>query len=410
MSSLERALVVEVGAPVPPVLRETLEDMGHEVTVASGLDETPGPGGASWPDLAVVVCGAGDGSVELVRELRARDERTTILALVEPDASDRASRLVEAGADDVLPTSPSEAEIRARLGVHRRVRAALEGVREKEDHGRVVLELTRTLASSLDFEDILFEVVRRIAEVIEVGRCSIVLTGGDARKGYVVASSEDRGVRDLPIELTKYPEVQKVLAEGGPLVIDVGSDPLLDAVRSQIPPGGPATSALFAITHEDRPMGVLFLRFMVRRDELTERELDFCQTVANATAIALRNARIVSALKDEQARITHAHTEAERKVQALSAYADFFESSADGMLVVDTTGGVLYANPRIATLTGASIDELADRTLEDLVVEDERSLVGRLLAEFARGTYPRGLDLGFRGAGGDPVVLSVSAS
>lgn len=386
---------------------EEIELRARPVEIGSdhfhSVEESSGP---------VFICIGDDREVgrERIATVRRSAPRQVAIAVVARDDDSSAEPWLEAGADDVVFLPIDAVELRARVGASGRVREARELLREKEDDNQLMLELTQALASSLDFEDILYTVVHRIAEVVQVDRCSIILTGVSPLKGYVVASSEDPNIRDLPIDLPKYPEVQKVLKEARHLVIDVGTDPLLDEVRSHIPADGPSTSALFPIMHESRVMGVLFLRFLAPLKELTERELVLCQSLANATAISLRNARFVRALRDEQARISLAHSEAERKVEALSHYADFFESSADGMLVVDAEGSVLYANPRMAALTGLSVQELTTRTLHDLVASEEQSILERLLAGFVRGAYPRGLDLKFNGAFDERVILSVSAS
>ncbi len=360
---------------------------------------------------AVVVNLSEDGDgIATTEALRHEHADLTLLAVLEAHDGDLAANALKAGTDDVLFGPLVKEELEARLEVARRHRSTTRRLQEEQDDIRLMSELTHTFASSLDFEDILFAVVQRIAESVRVDRCSIILTSGSTDTGYVVASSEDPEIRDLPIELSKYPEVKEVLKEAQPLFIDVATDPLLDSVRSHIPADGPSTSALFPIMYEARTIGVLFLRFHAQRSELVERELAMCQMVANATAISLRNARFVSAIRDEQARILEAHTEAEKKVEALSHYADFFESSADGMLVVDALGKVLYANPRMAALTGVSIEELTNLTLEDLVAIEEKAILGRLLAGFSRGAYPRGLDIRFKGSFDQQVTLSVSAS
>lgn len=364
----------------------------------------------SYDAIFIGVCTGNDKGLEVLRSIRELQPVSWLIAVVDRADAEAASVATEAGADGLLFVPFVQAELRSLLAISRRLRGALHELKLKDDDNQLMLELTRALASSLDFEDILYTVVQRIAEVVQVKRCSIILTGVSPLKGYVVASSEDPGIRDLPIDLPKYPEVQKVLREATHLVIDVGTDPLLDEVRSTIPAHGPVTSALFPIMHESRVMGVLFLRFGAKRQELTDREIALCQAVANATAISLRNARFVRALRDEQARISLAHSEAERKVEALSHYADFFESSADGMLVVDAEGAVLYANPRMAALTGMTVPELTTKTLHGLVAEEEHEVLGRLLSGFSRGAYPRGLDLKFRGAFDETVILSVSAS
>lgn len=411
MPKAAEVLIVGDETPQRAALAEMLDALGYDATIVTGCDEIASRPRDALPRVAILCAiGAAPDLVPLVEALRGCRPEIGILAVVDHDSVDATTQAFEAGADDVILVPFRDVVLRARIEARRRLLSALEELKRKDDDNQLMLELTQALASSLDFEDILYTVVHRIAEVVKVDRCSIVLTGVSPVKGYVVASSEDPNIRDLPIDLPKYPEVQKVLKEARHLVIDVGTDPLLDEVRSSIPRHWPGTSALFPIMHESRVMGVLFLRFRAQRQELTERELALCQTVANATAISLRNARFVRALRDEQARISLAHSEAERKVEALSHYADFFESSADGMLVVDAEGTVLYANPRMASLTGLSVQELTTRKLGDLVTDEEQAILERLLAGFARGAYPRGLDLKFKGAFDEKVILSVSAS
>lgn len=411
MPSKGNVLVFGDAKDISERLSPALEEMGWTYTaVHSPADLRHEVADEELEAALICSSSAGDEVIAAVEGVRRERQTLPLLVSLDDRGSELGARLLEAGADDVIFAECSREELRVRIEAARRARRSAIRLWQDRHDVQLMVELAQTFATSLDFEDILFAVVQRIAEVVRVDRCSIILTSRSPRLGYVVASSEDPGVRDLPIDLPNYPEVQKVLDEGAPLFIDVATDPLLDDVRSRIPPGGPRTSALFPIMHESQAMGVLFLRFQARREELSERELALCQTVANATAISLRNARFVRALRDEQARISLAHTEAERKVEALSHYADFFESSADGMLVVDAEGKVLYANPRVAALTGLTVEELTRLSLADLVADEERVILGRLLAGFSRGAYPRGLDIKFRGSFDEQVVLSVSAS
>jgi PAS domain S-box-containing protein len=390
---------------------QVLEAADYRVVPVSDFDDALPQLASSRAELAFVqLSGDQPGGLELVTTLNHEFPLLPVIGVIHRDELQLAEQVLEAGAADLLCYPFESNELTVRVASHVRIGGALRRLKRRQDENQVILELTQTLASSLDFDEILYHVVRRIAGVIKVDRCSIVLTGRAPTMGYVVASSEDPTVHDLQIDLGNYPEVQEVIETAKPLVLHVGSDPLLDAVRNQLPANTPALSALFPITHESGVLGVLFLRFRARTQELSDRELALCQTVATATAIALRNARVVGALRDEQARIVRAHDEAERKVEALSHYADFFESSADGMLVVDADGNVRYANPRLAAMTGRSLKELVEGTLADLVVDEDRPILGRLFGGFARGAYPRGLDLTFKGAFDEPIVASVSAS
>ena len=72
---------------------------------------------------------------------------------------------------------------------------------------------------------------------------------------------------------------------------------------------------------------------------------------ANATGIALRNATLLSDMQDESRRSTTAKAEAEKRLQR---YVAFFDSTADGILVVRLEGEVLFCNPAACGSTRAT--------------------------------------------------------
>ncbi|APR84764.1 sensory transduction histidine kinase [Minicystis rosea] len=339
------------------------------------------------------------------------DPRTAdvpVVVLTALDSDDDVAKAFEMGADDFVRKPFRPVELVARIRGQLRMREYVDALARKERDAKVVLELTQALSSTLDFRNILFTVVRRIAEVARVDRCSIVLVRDQGDIGYVVAASDDRELRDLPISLGKYPEIQQVMATGSPLVIDdAATHPLLDVVRGDMPQNGFRSLALLPILFEDRPMGVLFLRSR-HPTAPREHELSLARTVANATAIALRNARILQSMRDQTQQITFARFEAEKRLKALQRYADFFHSTADGIVVMDTDGQILFSNPRAHAITGRSETELAAGALADLIDPRERGRLDDIHAGFARGEYPHMVDLLIQRGDGARRVLSVS--
>jgi len=351
-----------------------------------------------------------DGYV-ILREIRARPalRDTPVLVMTSLEGDDEPTRAFGSGADDFIRKPLHAPEVIARIRGHLRIREYMEALERRERDAQVVLELTQALSSSLDFRDILFTVVRRIAEVAKVDRCSIVLVReGDV--GYVVAASDDEHLRDLPIDLKQYPEIREVMGSGESLVIrDTRTHPLLEVVRKGLPPAGFSSLALMPILFEDKPMGVLFLR---ARHVLAfgDHELSLFRTIANATAIALRNARILQSLRDQTQQITFARFEAERRLKTLQRYADFFESAADGIVVIDSEGKLLFANPSARDITGHSEGDLIGATLGHLIVEEDRERAHAIRLGFAQGIYPLGLDIKLRKKDGSVVLLSVNTS
>jgi PAS domain S-box-containing protein len=333
-----------------------------------------------------------------------------VVVMTSADSSAEAARAFAAGADDFVHKPIQSAELVARIRIHMRVHDFTETLATRERDAQVVLELTHALSSSLDFREILFTVCRRTAEIAKAERCSIVLVRDEGDIGYVVAASDDEHLRDLPIDLTKYPEIREVMQKGGPLVVrDVWTHPLLEVVRDTIPSSGFNSLALLPIVFEDRPMGVLFLRahHVLAFDE---HEISLYSTIANATAIALRNARILQSLRDQTQQITFARFEAERRLRALQRYADFFDSAADGIVVIDNEGHFLFSNPSAQEITGYGQQALIGTTLFDILFPSDHERARRILGGFKNSIFPQGVDLRIRKSDDKEIVLSVNFS
>ena len=113
------------------------------------------------------------------------DPRTAdvpVVVLTALDSDDDVARAFEMGADDFVRKPFRPVELVARIRGQLRMREYVEALGRKERDAKVVLELTQALSSTLDFRNILFTVVRRIAEVARVDRCSIVLVRDAGRR------------------------------------------------------------------------------------------------------------------------------------------------------------------------------------------------------------------------------------
>lgn len=406
-------LVVDDDAVSRHILGQTLSGAGLRcVTVGSGGEAL------AWLENSVpavvlldLVMPAPDGYAVL-RHIRARPHLADVpvVVLTALDSDDEIQKVFSSGADDYVHKPFRPAELIARIRGQMRIREYVDRLSRRERDSQTVLEMTQALASSLDMRDILFTVVQRVADVARVDRCSIVLADEPGNVGFVVATSDDEQLRDLPIDLGKYPEIREVLHTGHTLVIrDASRHPLLEVVRQHEPPLEFISLALVPIINEQKPMGVIFLRAR-HSAPFADHEMALVHTVANATAIALRNARILQSLRDETQQSTFARVEAERRVQLFQRYADFFESAADGMVVIDREGHVLFANPRAREITGFSETDFMGMKLDALLVEDERQRAERLLRGFTEGVYPRGVDIQVNTARGEPIIISVSFS
>jgi PAS domain S-box-containing protein len=414
VASESPVLVVDDDAVSRQMLGEVLVGAGLAVELVAGgaeaiahLEKHPPPSAI----LLDLVMPAPDGHTVL-RHVRSRPalSEVPVVVLTALDSDEEIKRIFSGGADDYVRKPFRAAELVARLRVQMRLRDYLDKLSRRERDQETVLELMQTLASSLDIRDILTTVVKRIAAFARVDRCSIVVFPESARTGRVLASSDDDKLRDLTIDLEHYPEIREVVATGRSLVIhNAEESKLLEVVRQRGTARGVASLALLPILHDGSPFGVLFLRSKSRAS-FSDTELSLVSTIANATAIALRNARILKSLKDETEQSAFARVEAEQRVELFRRYAGFFESAADGMIVIDRAGHILFSNPSAREITGSTEAELAQMTFEAVLSPKEKERAARLLRGFGAGVYPRGVDLLLRERTGHSAIVNVSFS
>jgi PAS domain S-box-containing protein len=92
-----------------------------------------------------------------------------------------------------------------------------------------------------------------------------------------------------------------------------------------------------------------------------------------------------------------------------SAYRFIVEGMNEGAATVDDHGAILYANPRLATLTGRPVDELVGSTALELTTQEYRESFAHLL-DVGTGDSVRGeLDLACADGATLPIVMDVSA-
>jgi len=353
-------------------------------------------------DAIVVELDASPEDGSLVKALKT-GSNAPVIALV---AGEHAASALAAGADDYVLADAQPQVFVDRLNT--RI-SAVEKQRAQPQSAQMLLDLTRALVSSLDFQEILYMLVSRIAQAIEVDRVSIVLAPDQGDIGYVVAASDDQKLRNLRIDLTKYPEIRHVLRTRVPLTVqDVDNHPLLDELRRSVAYAGLTALTLVPIVSEGAAMGVIFIRARTHRGALNPEQLQFCETLANATAIALRNARILQSLRDESQRDVFARIEAEKRLSALTRYADLLTSSADGIAAFDRAGYLIFANPSAARILGYNTEAYLGRAMWDLVPHAQRKPMRHLRRRLASGLFPHDVDIHMLHQDGRPLIINGS--
>ena len=352
------------------------------------------------------------GALEACRILRAGAPATEfgILVLV-TDADDQSmAELLTNGADDVVSRKLKPWGFKARIASHlRRIESGRSLAHKVRDSAKLV-EITSTLVGAGDLFKSLYAMASLLSEELDVTRCSVVLVRPDRNLGLVIASSDDPQVRSLPIDLKRYPEIMRVAGGGGPLVVaDVADSEILQAVLPRLKTADVTSVALFPIARDAEILGVIFLRFAKKRESFEERELVFCQTVANATAIALRNHEILQSLQAKTQEVEQVQSEARSKLKALAPYFDFFHSSVDGMIVLSDAGVVLFVNLQGMRLLGFAEERVRGAPFAQFLRATDQVRLDAVIADASLEGERRTEDFTITRAKDDERVLSISA-
>jgi PAS domain S-box-containing protein len=264
---------------------------------------------------------------------------------------------------------------------------------------QALVELTRFLAKSQDIRDALHAVVSCAAELVGASGCAVILAEPGESHGHLAATlpsrAHDAVGASLSLDLEAHPEIARALESGETLVID-GFDP--DRFPVKVPGREPGPQGhglvIVPISYDGGQQGVLYLQLpgAAALDDSVRSRLEL---LANATAMALRNAQMTESLLYEKQQITEQRARVEHRMRFFQRYADFFESAADGMIVIDHNGRILFSNPRASEITGYSPSEISNASVIGFLTRKEVGRAAGLVRGFRAGVYPRGVDIRF---------------
>jgi len=193
-------------------------------------------------------------------------------------------------------TIPNVSPVDAGEEINRLQARVRELTREKE-HLIATVDILQEISSSLHFVDILQAIAGKLGKMFGLDRCSIFLAGERDEGVRLVASYEDPSIRNLVVDLDRYPELKRAFASGETVFIpDAVNDPAYRNVRTALDARNVRSIIVVPIQWRKDVIGAIFLR--TERDALpfSDADVRFTQVVAELTAKALRNAHRFEAL------------------------------------------------------------------------------------------------------------------
>jgi two-component system cell cycle response regulator len=298
MSPAPKILVADDDPALSRTLWWILKENGYDVTTVPGGEHLLERLETEPFDLILldIMMPKVDG-LELLGRLKGDDrfKDLPVLMISSMPPEEATVRSLGLGASDFIPKPFRMKELLARVKAQLRVGRQLNQARLEARSRSAMMDIMTEVTESLKPDEIYQILVRRVAQALNISRCSIILTGPEEHTGTVVAAYENPTLHNLPIDLRRYPEIHHCLTTGETVLArDVCTDPLYREVRDAWEAEGravPTRSAIcIAFSLKDHPAGVFFLRTTSDDGPLTDHDLEFSGQVIRSAVAALEKA------------------------------------------------------------------------------------------------------------------------
>jgi len=294
----KKILIVDDDNFFRKLLKDSLQDRYMLIETGSG-EEAIALAVNDRPDLIILdVELPGRSGIEICMELKDLEptRRIPVILLSSRSKKEEIVLGLQAGADDYLTKPMYPPEILARVDAHLRSKGFYADLEHRDL--LMLLELSESIAVLRNPLKILRLIVEKMADVIDVARCSIVSLGSHGEL-IVRASSDLRKNTEIRLEIERYPEITRALETRRAVVVnDIKSDPLMEPVRQYVSDLAFNSIIVIPIIKKESVIGTFFLRTASRlKGGVSDRVYKICHLVANISANALENATLFESMK-----------------------------------------------------------------------------------------------------------------
>lgn len=298
MTISPRILVADDDQALTRTLSWILKENGYEVvTVTNGEHLLDRLGAEPYDLLLLDIMMPGADGLQLLERVKGdpRVQDVPVLMISSMPPEEATVRALGLGAADFISKPFRVRELLARVKAHLRVGRELNLARAEARTRSEMVDILQEVTASLKPEEIYHILVRRVARGLKISKCSLIFATPGEEEATVVASYENPMLRDLRIDLRRYPEIRRALdTRQTVLVTDVATDPLYAVARSEWESEGfkvPTRSAIaIPFVMKDQRAGVFFLRTTMEDTPLNHSDVAFAEQVIRAAAQALEKA------------------------------------------------------------------------------------------------------------------------
>ena len=174
----------------------------------------------------------------------------------------------------------------------------IEELEKERERLLTIIDILQEISGTLHFTDILQAIARRLGETFGLDRASIFLSDRGGKTVRLVASYEDPSIRNLVVDLARYPEIRRAMENGETVfVADATSDPELQRAKGALARRKARSITVVPIKYKGTAIGCIFLRTYQGGTPFSEIDIRFTQLVADLTARALNNAHRFESLQ-----------------------------------------------------------------------------------------------------------------
>jgi len=291
-----QAMVVGSVAGETARLAAVLDKAGIQVEVQRGTRELEAALEHSAPDLVVVEAGTrAKATLDCLLRWTQGDagRYAPVLLSLTPSAGASEHELLRQMLVECLPRPVPDELLVARVQAALERRKLIESGLARSEELRAMLEISKTVNSTLDSGAILYFIARKLGESMELQRCSFIVPDVELGIGRVIACKDDPNIHSLEINIDNYPEIRQVLRTGCRVVItDVEGDPIMAEVKRFADVFRDQSIMTLPLKLHEHIIGVLQVRKRSKERGFSDKELAYAELLANHAASALRNARL----------------------------------------------------------------------------------------------------------------------
>ena len=328
-----------------------------------------------------------------------------LLAVVPAIPPSAAVEALAAGATDVAVLPLATAVLAARC-------RNLARLPRQGGGAQALARINDVLTANGDDAEALQHVLALTAAELGFDRASLIAHVEGSDHAFVIAANDAEPMQRFTLAIAEYPEVVEAIRTGNPVLVDdTLTDPLTASIAAMLSSRSVRGIAVFPVQWRGRPLGAFLLRKRAPGiAHLGTRGVELGKLIASITAAHLRHGAVLESLRDQTHRISRARYEAERRLRGIDSLKEHFEAGADGVVVLDDAGRILFVNRAAERITGFARDGLLGSELVDLVPADQRAQIIDAISRVLTGVNVDAFDLELSTTSGERVWASVSTS